>query len=99
LNWRGVVIWSLQLRVVKPCYGHSRSGQANRSVEIEPLAGDVTDRAAMAAAVRFIEAEISPIALAFLNVGIFEPDAGDFGGDGFRRTSFHAPPQMSKIPG
>jgi NAD(P)-dependent dehydrogenase (short-subunit alcohol dehydrogenase family) len=56
------------------------------SGRIKPLAGDVTDRAAMAAAVRFIEAEISPIALSFLNVGIFGPDAGEFGGDGFRHT-------------
>jgi NAD(P)-dependent dehydrogenase (short-subunit alcohol dehydrogenase family) len=56
------------------------------SGRIEPLAGDVTDRAAMAAAVRFIEAEISPIALAFLNVGIFQPDgADDFGDDSFRQ--------------
>jgi NAD(P)-dependent dehydrogenase (short-subunit alcohol dehydrogenase family) len=54
---------------------------------IEPLVGDVADRAAMKAAVRRIEADFGPIALAFFNVGIFAADAADdFGADGFRQT-------------
>jgi NAD(P)-dependent dehydrogenase (short-subunit alcohol dehydrogenase family) len=54
---------------------------------IEPLVGDVADRAAMKAAVRRIEADFGPIALAFFRVGTFAADAADdFGADGFRQT-------------
>ncbi len=50
-------------------------------------AGDVTDRAGMAALVADIEQNVGPIALAFLNVGVFTPDSsGAVGGDGFRDT-------------
>ena len=54
---------------------------------IIPKPGDVTDRAAMQALVDEVEAELGPIALAFLNVGTFFPDSDDdLGGDGFRKT-------------
>jgi short-subunit dehydrogenase len=53
---------------------------------IEPLPVDVTDRNEMAKAVAEIESR-APIALAFLNAGgSFADAAGDFGGEGFRRT-------------
>jgi NAD(P)-dependent dehydrogenase (short-subunit alcohol dehydrogenase family) len=62
------------------------SEAAGLAGRIEPLAVDVTDRVAMAAAVAEIEAR-GPIALAFLNAGGSIADAdGDFGGAGFRQT-------------
>jgi short-subunit dehydrogenase len=53
---------------------------------IEPMPVDVTDRGGMAKVVAEIESR-GPIALAFLNAGgSFADAAGDFGGEGFRRT-------------
>lgn len=46
------------------------SGAAGRIV---PMAGDVTDQAGLAALVSRIEAEIAPVARAFINAGIYLP--------------------------
>lgn len=55
--------------------------------KIIALAGDITNRDAMAALVAEIERNHGPIALAFLNAGVFTPDSGgSIGGDGFRDT-------------
>jgi NADP-dependent 3-hydroxy acid dehydrogenase YdfG len=65
---------------------HSLAQSAGLRGRIEPLAGDITDRDAMAAAVDRIETAIGPIVLVFLNAGTYVPDrAGEFGGDGCRR--------------
>jgi NAD(P)-dependent dehydrogenase (short-subunit alcohol dehydrogenase family) len=62
----------------------SAQGMGGRIV---PLAGDVTDRGAMAATIDRIEKAIGPVVLAFLNAGTYMPDqAGEFGGDGCRQT-------------
>jgi NAD(P)-dependent dehydrogenase (short-subunit alcohol dehydrogenase family) len=67
--------------------GELESLAAASGGRIDAFPGDVTDRAGMDLQVRKIEAESGPIALAFLNVGAFFPDAsGDWAGDGLRRT-------------
>jgi NADP-dependent 3-hydroxy acid dehydrogenase YdfG len=64
----------------------TQSAQGMRG-RIVPVAGDVTDRSAMVAAVEHIETTIGPVVLAFLNAGTSVPDqAGEFGGDGCRQT-------------
>ena len=64
----------------------AEQGQGGVAGEIAPFAGDVTDRAGMAALVGRIESEAGPIALAFLNAGGFFLDDATVGGDGFRKT-------------
>ena len=49
---------------------------ANQGLVIMPFAGDVTDREGLAKVVAAIEAEGTPIALAFLNVGTFRRMGG-----------------------